>query len=220
MARMARLVVPNFPHHVIQRGNRKQEIFFCDRDREIYLNLLHRYAKESGLTFWAWCLMPNHVHFICVPSHEDSLRQTFSETHRRYSRMINFRYDWRGYLFQGRFLSYVLSESHLYAAMRYVELNPVKANIVSKAESYPWSSAKSHVFKLRDPLCSKSFLETDIPDWESYLVPGVDPRSDMIFQRHASTGRPLGDLEFLKKLEQMTGRELIKQKSGPKVHQK
>lgn len=216
MARMARLVVPDYPHHVIQRGNRRQEIFFSDRDQEIYLELLTRYAKEAGLVFWAWCLMPNHVHFICVPSHEMSLHQAFSETHRRYSRMINFRYGWRGYFFQGRFLSYVLSEAHLYAAVRYVELNPVKARMVSKAEDYPWSSASAHVFKTRDPVCSKSFLEDEIGDWRSYLTPDDHSEQSALFEKHARTGRPLGNQEFLKRLEQITGRELIKRKPGPK----
>ena len=214
MARIARLVVPNYPHHVIQRGNRRQEVFFSDRDKEIYLELLAQHAKDAGLAFWAWCLMNNHVHFICVPSHEDSIRQAFSETHRRYSRMINFRYGWRGYLSQGRFLSYVLSEIHLYAAVRYVELNPVKAHLVSKAEDHPWSSAQSHVFKTKDTLCSKSFLDDEIQDWRSFLASGTDAHPDALFQKHATTGRPLGDHDFLRTLEQTTGRELMKRRPG------
>lgn len=216
MARMARLVVPGYPHHVIQRGNRRQEIFFSERDKEIYLELLRQYARETGLSFWAWCLMPNHVHFVCVPDHEASLHKAFSEVHRRYSRMINFRYGWRGYLFQGRFLSYVLSETHLYAAVRYVELNPVKARMVQKAEDYQWSSARSHVLKTQDVLCSQSFLDDEIQDWKSYLVSASEPHPDALFEKHANTGRPLGSQDFVKRLERITGRTLIKQKPGPK----
>ena len=219
MARIARLVIPDYPQHIIQRGNRRQEVFFSDRDKEIYLELLRQYAKKAGLVFWAWCLMPNHVHFICVPSHEDSIRQAFSETHRRYSRMINFRYGWRGYLFQGRFLSYVLSEAHLYAAVRYVELNPVKACMVSKAEDYPWSSAQNHVFKMPDALCSQSFLDDEIQDWRSYLSSDANPEPSALFEKHAATGRPLGDQDFLRTLEQITGRILMKRKPGPRSHQ-
>ena len=217
MARIARLVVPNYPHHVIQRGNRRQEVFFSDRDKEIYLELLSQYAKEAGLLFWAWCLMTNHVHFICVPAAEGSLRMTFAETHWRYSRMVNFRYGWRGYLWQGRFLSYVLSEAHLYAAIRYIENNPVHAGMVKDAEDYPWSSAKAHVLKTKDALLTKNFLEDEIPDWGSYLRSGQERSERAFFEKHARTGRPLGDETFLKSLEALAGRELLKRKPGPKM---
>jgi len=73
MARMARIVIPNIPHHITQRGNRSQKVFFSGKDKTAYLNLLHKHAQDAGLTFWAYCLMDNHVHLIAVPEKEDSL---------------------------------------------------------------------------------------------------------------------------------------------------
>ena len=86
---------------------------------------------------------------MAVPEEKESLRHAFGQTHRHYTRLVNFREGWRGYLWQGRFLSYVMDEAYLYAAVRYVESNPVKAGIVIKAEDYPWSSARARVLKLK-----------------------------------------------------------------------
>ena len=102
MARIARVVVPGLPHHIIQRGNRRQKVFFSDEDRKEYLNYLREYAKPAGIHFWGYCLMDNHVHLIAVPDEKDSFSVGFSDAHRRYTRMINFREKWRGYLWEGR----------------------------------------------------------------------------------------------------------------------
>ncbi len=96
MARLARIVVPTVPHHVTQRGNRRQTVFFGDGDYRAYLALLVEYAGKAGVSVWAWCLMPNHVHLMLAPPTADALRAALSEAHRRYSRLINFREGWRG----------------------------------------------------------------------------------------------------------------------------
>jgi len=101
MTRIARVVVPGCPHHVIQRGNRRQTVFFYDSDKRIYISLLHKYAKKAGVNIWAYCLMDNHVHLIAVPKHKDSLARGIGETHRRYTLIINSREKWKGYLWQG-----------------------------------------------------------------------------------------------------------------------
>ena len=106
MARIARVVVPNLPHHIVQRGNRRQRVFFAEIDYEAYLSLAAEWCGKFGVEIWAYCLMPNHVHLIAVPSTEESLGKAIGEVHRRYTRMINFRKKWRGYLWQGRFASY------------------------------------------------------------------------------------------------------------------
>jgi len=130
MPRIARVVIPDIPHHIIQRGNRRQPVFFSDDDRSAYLDYLCLHAKPAGISIWAYCLMDNHVHLIAVPKHKASFADGFSESQKRYSRRINFRENWRGHLWEGRFKSYPLDEFHLYAAMRYVERNPVRAKIV------------------------------------------------------------------------------------------
>ena len=135
MARLARLVIPGLPHHVTQRGNRRQQTFFNDGDYVAYLELMAEWCREEGVEIWSYCLMPNHVHLIAVPKTEDGLRRAIGEAHRRYTRRINFREKWRGYLWQGRFASFIMDEPYLLAAARYVELNPVRAKLVDRARA-------------------------------------------------------------------------------------
>ena len=137
MARLARIVVPDVAHHVTQRGNRRQEVFFCDEDYAHYRDLIAASCREQGVSCLAWCLMPNHVHLILRPSTNDGLRAALAEAHRRYSRRINFSKGWTDYLWQGRFASYPMDEAHLMIAIRYVELNPVKAKLAKTAEHWP-----------------------------------------------------------------------------------
>lgn len=145
MARMARVVVPGYPHHVTQRGNRRQKTFFCDDDYRHYIDLLSTYSKEYGTEVLAYCLMPNHVHLVMVPKEEDCLRATLGEAHRRYTRHINFRKGWRGHLWQERFHSFVMDERYLMATVRYVERNPVVAKLCHQPQEWPWSSAAAHM---------------------------------------------------------------------------
>ena len=120
MARLARVVVPGIPHHVTQRGNRRLETFFSPDDYRAYVDLLAEHCRAARVAVWAYCLMPNHVHLILVPRDADGLRAALGEAHRRYTRRINFREGWRGYLWQGRFASFAMDERHLLAAARYV----------------------------------------------------------------------------------------------------
>ena len=145
MARMARVVIPGYPHHITQRGNRRQKTFFCDNDYQVYIELMAEWCGRCGVAIWAYCLMPNHVHFIMVPDSEEGLRRAIGEAHRRYTRHINFRENWRGHLWQGRFASYVLDGQYLLAAARYIELNPVRAKLTKHPRVYPWSSAAAHI---------------------------------------------------------------------------
>ena len=134
MARMARVVVPDYPHHVAQRGNRRQKTFFCDDDYPYYIDLIAEYSKQSEIDVWAYCLMPNHVHIVRVPKEEDGLRATPGEAHRRYTRHINFRKAWRGHLWQERFHSFTMDERYLLSTVRYVERNPVAARLCYQPE--------------------------------------------------------------------------------------
>ena len=142
MARLARVVAPGLPHHVTQRGNRRQQTFFCDEDYQCYVDLMAQFCKAEQVEIWAYCLMPNHVHLIAVPQSGDGLGRAIGEAHRRYTRMVNFREGWRGHLWQGRFSSFVLDERYLLTAARYVELNPVRAGLVNSPRQYRWSSAR------------------------------------------------------------------------------
>jgi len=216
MPRKNRVVVPDYPHHVIQRGNRRQRVFFGDEDRRLYLSLLKKQGDRSGLSFWAYCLMDNHVHLIAVPKTPESLILAIGAAHWRYALAINLRKDWKGSLWQGRFLSYPMDQSYLVAAFRYIELNPVKAGIVAKAEDYPWSSAKAHIKRRPDPIIEDCCLSDKIKDWGSFLAEGVSEAEVRLLQKHASTGRPLGDQGFIERLEKLTGRKIAPQRRGPK----
>ncbi len=217
MARLARVVGPDIPHHICQRGNRRQRVFFCDDDRRIYLELLGHYTRQHGVAIWAYCLMDNHVHLVAVPSHADNLARAIGETHRRYTRHVHFREGWRGYLWQGRFASHPMDERYLYAAVRYVERNPVRAGLVAHAEDYPWSSAPSHVSHTKDPLLSGEEVQLlNVKDWKTYLRDFEDEKELKQIRVSTRTGRPAGNNEFLDQLEKITGRLLQKKKPGPK----
>ncbi|OGX37037.1 MAG: hypothetical protein A3D87_01270 [Omnitrophica WOR_2 bacterium RIFCSPHIGHO2_02_FULL_50_17] len=216
MPRMARVVNAGYPHHVIQRGNRRQKVFFCEQDKVTYLRTLKEQSEKYGVQYWAYCLMDNHVHLIAVPQTRESLTKAIGETHRRYTCMINARKGWRGYLWQGRFSSFPLDSSYLYSAVRYVERNPVRVGIVSKAEDYQWSSARAHVKKFEDPILADFYLTKEIPNWKEYINRYDLEEKLKIFRKHIRTGRPLGDKSFIKKLERKLGRILIKQKPGRK----
>jgi putative transposase len=100
MARIGRVVAAGLPHHITQRGNRRQQTFFREADYEEYINLMPEWCKKCGVEIWVYCLLPNHVHLIAVPSTEEDLRKAIGEAHRRYTRYVNFYKGWRGYLWQ------------------------------------------------------------------------------------------------------------------------
>ena len=132
MPRLARVVVPGLPHHVVQRGNRRQDVFFSDADREAYLAL---------------------------PKTQRSLALAFSDAHVRYTRMVNFRERWREHLWQERSGSSPMDARHTVAAVPYVERSPVRARLARVPWEYAWSSAAFHVGKkAADPLVSDEAL--------------------------------------------------------------
>jgi putative transposase len=216
MARIARAVVPGVPHHVTQRGNRRQPVFFRESDYRTYLRLLAAWCSKCGVEVWAYCLMPNHVHLVVVPAAESGLARAIGEAHRRYTAMVNRREGWSGYLWQGRFASYPMDETYLLAAVRYTELNPVRAGLVSAPEDYRWSSAKAHLRKRNDMLIRVKPMLERCPDWRELLAAGPDSTDVMLIRRHTRTGRPLGGKTFVEAVEHRLGRILGPQKRGPK----
>ncbi len=208
MARMKRVVVPRYPHHVVQRGVRSMDIFYHDDDRREYLHLLDQQSKRFGMACISYCLMTNHVHLIVLPSEINSLARAIGEAHRLYTRMINFRKKVRGYLFQGRFSSCpVQTGEYLYAAVRYVERNPVRAKMVKHPWDYHWSSAAFHVgVNQNDPLVVKSPLLADINDWKGFLSTDSDLYSEV--KQKSRTGRPCGRDNFYTTVEKITGKDL------------
>lgn len=216
MPRLARVVVPGLPHHITQRGNRSQPVFFSDDDRREYLKLILTHSRKQKVQIWAYCLMTNHVHFIAVPDSEKSLTATFQEAHRLYTRRINFREGWRGYLWQGRFSSFPMDEEYLIAAVRYVEQNPVKTKVSLNAWDYPWSSARTHCKIQTDPLLTPFFLQEQITDWKDFLSSEDVSINHKRIESSIRTGRPLGSMGFIQGLEDRLDRVLRKRKPGRK----
>ena len=214
MARIARVVAAHYPHHITQRGNRRQDTFFCEDDYLYYKNLMVEWCNKLGIEIWAYCLMPNHVHLIAVPESEDGLRRAVGEAHRRYTRQINFREQWKGHLWQGRFASFLMDENYLLAATRYIELNPVKSGLVKRPEEYLWSSAKAHITGQDDDLVRVKPLLKMVDNWRKFLSsPSMGEENELI-RRHEQTGRPLGSAKFVHRLENQLSRILIPQKGG------
>jgi putative transposase len=218
MPRLARVVVPGAPHHVTQRGNRRQQTFFCDEDYETYVELVAEWCGRRGVEVWAYCLMPNHVHLIVVPESADGLRRAIGEAHRRYTRRVNFRQGWRGHLWQGRFASFPMDDAYTLQAARYIELNPVRARLVRKPQRYRWSSAAAHVVGEDDGLVRAAPLLEMVGDgeWLGFLGQAVTAEQAAWFRRHERTGRPLGGERFVTRVEKLLGRVLRPRKPGRK----
>jgi len=200
MPRKHRIVVPEQPHHVIQRGNRRQQVFFYPSDKNFYLKLLKKQVNKHDIDVWAYCLMDNHVHLIMVPKTQEGLARAVAETNRQFTRHINERYGWRGYLWQARFISFVMDEAYLLRTLRYVENNPVRAGMVENAWDYSWSSARHHVKGVRDNLLADCPVASLVGDWKEYLKkPEIEDILKEIRNRNLN-GLPLGEDGFVESL--------------------
>ena len=184
------------------------DVFSSNADREEYLNLLHEHSLKAGVRYLAYCLMTNHIHLLAIPENQDSLAKAIGEAHRRYTRMINFRENVRGFLFQGRFSSCpVYTDRYLLASVRYIERNPVKAGVVKFPWSYEWSSAAFHCGEVAsDPLVSDSSLFSGVTSWREFL--STDSTLTPELEGKIRTGRPFGPEKFYSIAEEITGRDM------------
>jgi len=220
MARLARVVIPGLWHHITQRGNRRQTVFFDDRDREMYLQLLAHHARRCSLRIAGYCLMGNHVHLIAIPPAENALAKSLGRAHVDYARWLNLRRGETGHVWQNRFFSCPMDEGHQWEALRYVESNPVRAGLVAEAAEWRWSSAAAHT----GGTDGWGFLYT--AEWERRWTAGVWREAQCSGMEEAAlwerireatrTGRPAAGEDFVKRLEADQGRCLRPQKRGPK----
>jgi putative transposase len=214
MPRAARFVVPGMPHHVTQRGNRKQDVFLTDEDWFTYKALLAKACAKHSVECIAWCLMTNHVHLILRPATADGLRAVLASVHTTYSQRINLREKTVGHLFQGRFASYAMDDAHLLAAIRYVENNPVKARLVDEAGDWRWSSARSHIQRKPDGLTCETELTTHYPHWREMLSQGWEAGADEAIESSLQAGLPVGSAKWLHQLASDSGNSLIRRARG------
>ena len=212
MPRLARIVIPGCPHHVTQRGNNRQDVFFVDDDRLTYLTLLGEESEKHGLSVEGYCLMTNHVHLVATPTAEDSLAKTLGRTHFRYTQYVNRLHGRSGHLWQNRFYSCALDDDHTWTAMAYVEQNPVRARIVRRPWRYRWSSAAAHCGHAGDRsglLDLKRWgRRLGANDWEETLAETVGKETLSVVRLNTHRGRPLGSDRFLSKIESLVGRRL------------
>ncbi len=216
MARLARVVVPGHPHHVTQRGNGRARTFFGDADYALYRDLLGQHCRAADVAVWAWCLMPNHVHLILVPSDPDGLRRALAAVHRRYAGIIHARRRRTGHFWQGRFGAAVMDEAHLAAALAYVSYNPVRARLVERAQDWRWSSTRAHLTGKDDGITARAPIKERYPDFADLLASAAEADLFSRLRAAESIGRPLGDDRFLARIERLTKRRLRPGKRGPK----
>ena len=212
MPRLARPVFAEVPHHITQRGNRRENVFFDDEDRKVYLDWLGEYCEKYKVQILAYCLMTNHVHMVVVPGSEKALERVLRPLHTRYAQRINRARNWKGHLWQGRFFSSALDETYMWAAIRYVERNPVRARMVRRAENYLWSSAAAHCgLKADHVLCAEPAWvaqRASVGDWATWLSePDQEEQLDVL-RRHVERGLPCGSESFVRKLERRGGQLL------------
>ncbi len=211
MPRLSRAVFAGVPQHITQRGNRREDVFFGVEDRILYLKWLQAYCKKYGVEILAYCLMTNHIHLIAVPKKEDGLQRVLKPLHMRYAQRINRAQGWTGHVWQGRFFSSPLDDAYMWAAIRYVERNPVRANMVARAEDYPWSSAAGHCGLTQDSVLkerSKWIQSAQISNWSAWLAEQDDPQKLHVIRRNIEKGLPCGSDQFIQKLEKIAGRVL------------
>jgi putative transposase len=209
MPRVARIVVADCPHHVTQKGNSGQDIFFSDDDRRVFLGLLSRYARECAVAIEGYCLMTNHVHLIATPATEKSLARAMGRLNFRYAQYVNRVHGRTGHLWQNRFFSCALDDAHFWAALLYVEQNPSRAGIAPVSPQYPWSSAGVHCATT----VGSGLLDlrrwrrmANEAEWEKALASAQASEEADLVRHHTKTGRPLGTAGFIAKIESALGR--------------
>ncbi|MEK7403529.1 MAG: transposase [Acidobacteriota bacterium] len=214
---MPRAVLPGVAHHVTQRGVNRQTVFLCRSDYEVYLELMRASAHRCAAALLGYCLMPNHVHWVVSPPEADSLTRVFGEAHSRYAHYANAKLNRSGHFWQNRFFSCALDGAHHWAALRYVERNPVRSGLVAAAWAWEWSSAAVHAGREQSPdwLAMREWRETfSSEEWRVYLTSDTLTEADLALRANTYSGRPIGPEAFVEAAEAALGRRLRASKGG------
>jgi len=213
---MARAVLVGVPHHLTQRGLDRQPVFFADADREVYLGLVHASAARFGADLLGYCLMTNHVHWVVTPRADESLARAFGEAHGRYAAYANARMSRSGHFWQNRFFSCPLDRAHLWAALRYVERNPLRAGMVAACSAYQWSSAAAHTGETPPNWLEQEPMRSSFTprEWTACLEADTMGDEEAALRRSTYTGRPAGSPQFVAWAESRLGRALAAQPGG------
>jgi len=227
MPRNARVVIAGCPHHITQRGNNGQDVFFSDADRRMYLDLLAEQCEKFSLAIEGYCLMTNHIHLIATPKRAGSLAKAVGRTNLYYTRYINSLQGRSGHLWQDRFFSCPLEGLYYWAAMIYVDRNPVRAGMVRKPWRWEWSSAAVHCGG-KEPI-TPGLIDLDAwnarqptdGNWSESISHRQDEEMLSSLRAWSNRGCPLGSDKFITKLERKLKRRLRPGKRGrPKIKKK
>ena len=216
MPRIARGVAVRYPHHIVQRGNNREKIFFHEKDKEKYLSLLKKYSERWGTKILAYCLMSNHVHLLAKPLEEVSLYKMMQGLTLCYTQYVNRTYKRTGRLWESRYHSCIVDkQKYLWAVARYIEQNPMRARIVSRAEEFSHSSARAHINGTKDDVLGEElFTEGQKRDYAKF-VSSLGSEDEMKEIRYYTrTGRPLGSEQFISKMEQKLQRRFTLKSPG------
>lgn len=223
MARLPRLVLANQPHHVLQRGNNRQDIYLDQLDYQQYLLYLRDAARQFKVAVHAYVLMPNHVHLLATPSDATGLAKMMQWIGRKYVPYFNQKYNRSGTLFQGRFITSVIdSEVYLLRCMRYIEWNPVRHRLCDLPESYEWSSARHHIGARPDALVVDHAIYWDLGNtpfqreaaYVEFLGAGEGSRGVDEINAAVLRGWPLGSDQYKQLLEQRAKRQVLPARRG------
>jgi len=215
MARIARVVYPGVAHHITQRGIRRLDIFIDDDDKRFFIKLLQKYSEKYQLKIHAYCLMSNHIHLVAVPVKPQSMQNAMHDLCTRYAAYFNRKYNFSGHLFQNRYFSTPLEGEHSENAARYVEQNPVRAGMVTRADIFPWSSARGNCGVTEDKLLdSESPILKDPENWRVALTENLNDVVTKKIQKATKSGKPLGSDKFIKEIETKLKRKIKSQKRG------
>lgn len=229
MPRRARLVLPGVPWHIIQRGNNRSACFYAEDDYQFYLGTLYRQAKKYHCAIHAYVLMTNHVHLLITPEQEDSAALLMKHLGQRYVQYINRTYRRSGTLWEGRFKSCLAQEdAYLLTCMRYIELNPVRANMVTHPRDYPWSSYRANGEHKANPLLTphQNYLRlgqskvSRSQAYRSLFTAHLEPETLEAIRRATNGNYVLGDNRFQEQIANMLNRRVTPGRSGRPVMQK
>lgn len=216
MPRIARVVAVGYPHHVVQRGNNRDTVFFDNKDKEQYLSLLKKYANKWASPILAYCLMNNHVHLLTRPLENLSLYKMMQGLTLCYTQYVNRKYQKTGRLWESRYHSCIVdNETYLWAVVRYVEQNPVRAKMVNKVEDFSHSSAQAHLNGKKDEILGEGlFDERQRADYAKFVRYCSAEEEIQEIRQFTRTGRPLGSEEFVSNMERKLQRIFTLQLPG------
>jgi putative transposase len=223
MARLGRLTVPGYAHHILQRGNNRQPIFGDAEDYEQMLSLLAEHAEREKVAIHAYVLMHNHLHLLATPATQKGLSVMMQAVGRRYVQYFNKRHQRSGTLWEGRFKATLLqAERHLLPCMAYIDLNPVRAGIVSRPLDYKWSSYGNYVGHHADKRVTPHALYWQLGNtpfarevrYAELVGQGVTPRQQAELTDSLLKGWPLGEPAFVAGLQKQTERRVIRRRAG------